>query len=183
MQSAVRDPATADQEQAASQPSVAPDRGSDTRSGRGGQDDAHTDGRQEKRRGQRQQGSEGRSVAEWVTLGVSSLIVVALLALTTYFYVTASSDPVIIEVEPRMAETYQAAGRYYLPVTVHNRGGETGADVKVRVTLAGADGRQETAELQVQFLAGGGAGHGVVSFVGDPRRGQIEAGVVSYLEP
>jgi len=43
--------------------------------------------------------------------------------------------------------------------------------------------RQETAELQVQFLAGGGASRAVVSFTGDPRQGQIEAGVVSYLEP
>jgi uncharacterized protein (TIGR02588 family) len=132
---------------------------------------------------QSEQGSQARTAAEWVTLGISSLIVVGLFALVTYFHLTASSDPVIVEVQPRATETYQAGGRFYLPITVHNRGGETGEEVKVRVTLTSTDGHQETAELQVQFLAGGGASRAVVSFTGDPRQGQVEAGVVSYLEP
>ena len=130
-----------------------------------------------------QQGSGEHSVAEWVTLVISLAIVFGLIALTTYFYLTASTDPVMVEVEPRTAEVYQAGDRFYLPVTVRNRGGETGEEVRVRVTLTGAAGRQETSELQVQFLAGGGTSRAVMAFASDPRQGQIEAGVISYLEP
>ncbi len=124
-----------------------------------------------------------RSSAEWVTLAVSSLIVLGLIAVTTYFYLTASDTPVAVQVEPRLSETYQAGDRFYLPISVRNLGGQTGTDVRVRVSLTGADGRQESAEVLVNFLAGGGTSKAVVSFGSDPRQGQIEAGVTSYLEP
>jgi uncharacterized protein (TIGR02588 family) len=153
---------------------------------RSDRDDARSNGRGQRNDRQtkrRDQGSEARSAAEWVTLGMSSAIVLGLIALTSYFYLTASTDPVMVEVEPRTAEVYQAGDRYYLPITVRNRGGETGEEVRVRVTLTGAAGRQETSELQVQFLAGGGTSRAVMAFASDPRQGQIEAGVISYLEP
>jgi uncharacterized protein (TIGR02588 family) len=102
---------------------------------------------------------------------------------TTYFYLTASDAPVAVQVEPRPAEVYQAGDRFYLPISVHNRGGQTGTDVRVRVSLNGTNGPQESAEVLVNFLAGGGTSKAVVSFVSDPRQGQIEAGVTSYLEP
>jgi len=142
-------------------------------------DRGRPDGQKSKRR---QQGSDSTTAAEWVTLGISSTIVIGLIALTTYFYMIASTDPVMVEVEPRPAEVYQAGDRFYLPITVRNRGGETGEEVRVRVTLTGAAGRQE-ADLMFQFLAGGGTTRAVVAFASDPRQGQIEAGVVSYLEP
>lgn len=131
----------------------------------------------------RRKPSPDRSTAEWITLAISSLIVGALVALTSYFFLTGSSAPAVIEVEPRPDETFQSGSRFSLPVDVRNLGDATGEDVKVRVTLTHPDGRQETAEWQVQFLSGGGTSHGVAVFGSDPRQGQIEAGVVSYLEP
>lgn len=132
----------------------------------------------------RQDASTGpHSAAEWITLAISSLIVVGLIALTTYFYLTDTKAPAVVEVEPRLAEVYQAGGRYYLPVTVHNTGGETGEEVRVRVSLTDRSGRQEAVEIMVAFLAGGGSSRAVAAFGGDPREGQVEAVVVSYLEP
>jgi uncharacterized protein (TIGR02588 family) len=134
--------------------------------------------------------SEGRdaatgphSAAEWITLAFSSLIVLGLIGLTSYFYLTASDAPAAAEVELHLAATYQAGSRYYLPVTVRNTGGETGEDVRVRVSLTDPSGRTEAAEIAIQFLAGGGSGRAVAAFGSDPRRGQLEAAVVSYLVP
>ena len=124
-----------------------------------------------------------RTMAEWVTLAVSTLIVVGLIALTAYFYVTSPSTPAAVEVEPRLAETYQSGSRYYLPLTVRNTGGETGEEVRIRVSVTDASGRQEAAEVMIQFLAGGGSSKAVAAFGTDPRQGQVEAVVVSYLEP
>jgi uncharacterized protein (TIGR02588 family) len=132
----------------------------------------------------RQDTSTGpHSAAEWTTLAISSLIVVGLIALTTYFYLTDTKAPTVVEVEPRLSETYQAGSRYYLPVTVRNAGGETGEEVRVRVSLTDRSGRQEAAEIMVTFLAGGGSSRAVAAFGSDPREGQVEAVVVSYLEP
>jgi uncharacterized protein (TIGR02588 family) len=121
--------------------------------------------------------------AEWFTLAISSLIVLSLIGLTSYYYLTRSTAPAVVEVEPRLADVRQAGGRFYLPVRVRNGGGETAEEIRVRVTATGPSGRQETAEFQVQFLAGGAADRAVVTFGSDPRQGQVEAAVVSYLEP
>jgi uncharacterized protein (TIGR02588 family) len=127
--------------------------------------------------------SEPRSTAEWVTLAISSLILLGLFGLTTYFYLTGSTAPATVEVEPRLAETYQAGSRFYLPLTIRNTGGETGEEVRVRVSVTDRSGRQEAAEVMVTFLAGGGSSKAVAAFGSDPRQGQVEAVVVSYLEP
>jgi len=124
-----------------------------------------------------------RTTAEWVTLAISTLIVLGLIGLTTYFYVTAQNTPAAVEVEPRLSETYQAGSRFYLPLTIRNTGGETGEEVRIRVSVTDPSGRQEAAEVMVTFLAGGGSSKAVAAFGSDPRQGRIEAVVVSYLEP
>ena len=124
-----------------------------------------------------------RTTAEWVTLAISTLIVVGLIALTAYFYVTSPNTPAAVEVEPRPAETYQSGSRFYLPLTIRNTGGETGEEVRVRVSVTDSSGRQEAAEVMIQFLAGGGSSKAVAAFGTDPRQGRVEAVVVSYLEP
>lgn len=130
-----------------------------------------------------QEAGSGRSLAEWVTLAVSSLLVMGLIGATTWLHWTASSDPPAMMVETQTAEAYGAGGRFYLPVTVWNTGGLTAEEVRVRIVLTDGAGRTETAGFQVQFLAGGGSERGVVSFGSDPRQGQIEAVVESFLEP
>jgi len=148
--------------------------------------DRHTSGRSDDRvdRSPRRDGSTGpRSTAEWVTLAISSLIVLGLFGLITYFYLTGSDAPTIVEVEPRLSETYRAGSRFYLPVMVHNTGGETGEDVRVRVSVTDRSGRQESAEIMITFLASSGSSRAVAAFGSDPREGQVEAVVVSYLEP
>ncbi|MGE3268287.1 MAG: hypothetical protein AB7P40_06035 [Chloroflexota bacterium] len=132
---------------------------------------------------ERQASGGGRSVAEWATLGLSSLIVAGLVGLTLYFFVTAPTDPAKVAVDLRLTELYEADGRFYVPVTIRNTGGQTAQDALVRVTLTDPAGHAETGELQVEFLAGGGSSRGVVSFGADPRQGQLAAGLVSFLEP
>lgn len=124
-----------------------------------------------------------RSIAEWVTLAISSLIVLSLVGLTSYFYLTGSTAPATVEVEPRLSETYQAGNRYYLPLTIRNTGGETGEEVRIRVSVTDSSGRTEAADVTITFLAGGGSSRAVAAFGSDPRQGQVDAVVVSYLEP
>lgn len=124
-----------------------------------------------------------QSSAEWITLLFSSSIVLGLLALTSYFYLTMPATPAVVEVQPRLSEVYQAGERFYLPVTVRNVGGKAGEEVRVRVTVTESTGRSEQAEFMIQFLAGGSSTQAVVAFASDPRQATVEAGVTSYLEP
>jgi uncharacterized protein (TIGR02588 family) len=129
------------------------------------------------------QAAAGSSFAEWVTLAVSSLLVLGLVALTSYLYLTASTDPAAVTVQPSLSDVYQAGNRFYLPVTVLNSGGKTAEEVRLRVTLTDAAGHTETSDFQIQFLAGGGSNRAVAAFGSDPRQGQLDAAVVSFLEP
>jgi uncharacterized protein (TIGR02588 family) len=129
------------------------------------------------------QDAAGSPFAEWVTLAVSSLLVFGLVALTSYLYLTASTDPAAVTVQPSLSEVYQSGNRFYVPVTVRNTGGETAEEVRVRITLTDAAGHIETSDFQIQFLAGGGSNRAVASFGSDPRQGQLDAAVVSFLKP
>jgi uncharacterized protein (TIGR02588 family) len=118
-----------------------------------------------------------------ITLALSTLIVVAVVGVTTYLHVTRPHSPAAVEVEPHLAEVYQAGGRFYLPMTIRNTGGTTGEDVRVRAAVTDGSGQQESAEVLIPFLAGGGSSRAVASFASDPRQGQISASAVSFLEP
>jgi uncharacterized protein (TIGR02588 family) len=134
-------------------------------------------------RADRPSGLSARLRVEWITLALSSLIVLTPVALTTYLHVTRSRESASVEVEAQLAEVYQVGSRYYLPVTVRNTGGQTGEDVRVRIVITAVAGQQESAELLIAFLSSGGSSRGVAAFTSDPRHGQIAAGVVSFLEP
>jgi uncharacterized protein (TIGR02588 family) len=125
----------------------------------------------------------GRSAAEWTSLAISSAILAALVGTLTYLHFSGGEEPAAVEVMPRLDQVRTAGQRFYLPVEVSNRGGLTAQDVRVQVVLgAGAD-RQETAELLIDFLAGGGSAKGTAVFERDPRGLPLEIVVLSYLEP
>lgn len=133
-------------------------------------------GRERTRRGQ-------RSVAEWVTLAASVVVVVALLGATSYFHFTGPDGPAVIEVQPQLNQVFRGGDSYYLPVKVRNVGQQTGEDVRVRLSLVDGEGQRHSAELTVHFLAGGAWSEGVVAFPADPRQGHVVVDTVSYLKP
>jgi uncharacterized protein (TIGR02588 family) len=92
----------------------------------------------------------------------------------------------------RQEEVRQEGEAYYLPVEVTNRGDLAARDVRVLVTLGaplgagGAGGGEaEVAELQLDFVPGGGRVGGTAVFRQDPRRagGGPAAVVTSYVDP
>jgi uncharacterized protein (TIGR02588 family) len=124
-----------------------------------------------------------RTVAEWVTLGVSIAILVAVFGAITWFYFTRNSADAVIEVKPRAELTRQIADAYYVPIEITNTGGRTAADVQVVVSHASGDDHKETSQFSIQFLAGGATSRGMAVFHTDPASGEITVDVISYLEP
>lgn len=125
-----------------------------------------------------------RTVPAMVTFGISLAIVLGLVVLVSYQYLSRGSDPAIVEVTPQLDAVQRAGDAYYLPVEIKNRGGRTAADLRVQVTLRSDQGQQaEPAELLILFLPAGGTARGTVVFHEQPSQERLRAAVVSFLEP
>lgn len=125
----------------------------------------------------------GRSAAEWATLGFSLAVLALLVVLVGYEYVAGGTDPPIVEVRPQVQAVRREGEAYYLPVEIANRGDRTAEDVLVRLSLASGDGRRESGEFLIPFLAGGATREGIVIFRADPARGELTVDTVSFVEP
>lgn len=125
-----------------------------------------------------------QSTAEWATLGLSVAIVLAVVALVTYQYLTGGGETPVVNARPLLEDARRQGDRYYLPVAVANSGDLTAQDVRVQVALAPRDGAApETAEFTLAYLAGGATKTGTVTFRGDPAQGEVRIESVSFVEP
>lgn len=125
---------------------------------------------------------KGRSLVEWITLGISIIILLVVAGLIVYQARTSEDRPTVIEVAPQFEELRQAQDHFYLPVSIRNSGSETAAGVVVQLRLDGESGESETASLTVDFLAGGATVEGVVVFRREPSPQNLSF-VASYMPP
>lgn len=124
-----------------------------------------------------------RSIAEWTTLAISTVILVGIVGLITWLSFTGSENPPVISVEPQMESLRQEDDAYYLPVVVRNEGDLTVGDATIQGELNTGSGQPETVEFTITFLAGGEEVHGTLVFQSDPSQGELITGVSSYKEP
>lgn len=131
--------------------------------------------------------SQERSTAEWITFGVSLVIVLAFFGTLVTQALLTGREPARILVEPRLAEVRGVEGQYYLPIQIQNEGDQAAADVWIEVVLESTDDtdapRRETALVHLDFLPGHGSEAGTVVFEADPRRGEVSTGGIGYLKP
>jgi uncharacterized protein (TIGR02588 family) len=127
--------------------------------------------------------TDGRTTAEWTTLGVSTAIVLALVGFVLYQHFAGGKQPAVIEVNPRLDAVRREAGTYHLPVEITNRGDLAAEDVRVQIALTTDRDRRQSSELGTDFLAGGASFRGVVAFEDDPARGNLTIDGLSFVEP
>ena len=124
-----------------------------------------------------------RSTAEWTTLGISITIVLGILGLITYLYISGGGERPNIAVDAKFEELRSEPSGYYLPVEVINEGDRTAEDVRVEVELDSSNGQPETSEISVMFLAGGERMTGTFIFEEDPTQGELTIRAISYRDP
>ena len=122
----------------------------------------------------------GHTPAEWITLLISSALILAVVAAVGYFTIARGNLPPTFRVEPQTAETRVVEGQYYLPVTVTNTGDKPAQEVRVRVDVQ-SDSATETSVFTLDLLAPGAHEEGVVVFSHDPTAGDVRAVVESFL--
>lgn len=124
-----------------------------------------------------------RSTAEWTSLAVSLGLILTLVALLAYDYLTNNGQPATIGVRLNTEQIRQSGERYYLPVEVENSGRAAATQVQVEITLEEAGQEMKSTNFTIDFLDGGETAHAVVIFESDPAQGTVRVGGISYLEP
>ena len=125
---------------------------------------------------------EKHSTAEWITLGISVLIVLGLAALVIYQQVVAGTQPPVIEVQPKLGEIREEGGTYYVPIDIANKGEVTAEDVEIQISLEIEGEEPETVAFTVKFLAGGETEEQTVVFQNDPAEGEFTH-LVAFTTP
>lgn len=127
--------------------------------------------------------SHDRSRAEWLTLGISVTLLIVVVGLVIFEYVSHGSRPAVIVVEPQPRAVRQEGDAFYLPVEISNRGDLTVEDIQVQISLSSSRGQHHLARLSLKLLAGGDTEQGVVVFPADPRQGDLTVDSISFFEP
>ncbi len=123
-----------------------------------------------------------RSIAEWVTFSVASLILAIIVSLVGYTWLNEKNQPPILSVTKK--ETIREIdGQFYVSFEVVNSGGDTAESVQIMAELM-IDGKvTETGEQQIDFLSSGESEEGAFIFSKNPRQGKLNLRVGSYKLP
>ena len=128
------------------------------------------------------QAHHGRSLAEWVTFGIATLVLIGIVSLVIYNWVATPNTPPVIELT-QSGEIREVNGQYYIPFTITNVGGNTAEAVQLIAELK-IDGEvEESGEQQIDFLAGDESEEGAFVFSRDPGEGELILRVGSYKMP
>lgn len=123
----------------------------------------------------------GRKLAEWVTLGLSVLLVLAIAGLLVYGGMKEHPPAVPVEVRVLAAQAQEVSGRYVVPVEVRNLGRRTLKDLTVRVDSTAPDGTNAPAgDVTIDYLAARAVQKIYLYFERHPRDLRIDVRPFSY---
>lgn len=121
------------------------------------------------------------SMAEQISFAIASALLVAILGTVGYLWVSdRNQDPPALEVSSHLE---QRQGKYYVPFTVTNTGGETATAVQVIAELRVNSEVVEWGEQEIEFLSRQEEAKGAFIFIRDPRAGELTVRVAGYAMP
>ncbi|GFE68814.1 TIGR02588 family protein [Chroococcus sp. FPU101] len=119
--------------------------------------------------------------AEWVTFAIALLIVLSMIGLVLYTWLTQDKQPPVLSIT--RSEIRETQGQFYIPFKVTNTGGETAESVQVLGEFLLNGEIEESGEQQIDFLSGGESQEGAFIFTRNPQNGEIVLRVASYKLP
>lgn len=122
----------------------------------------------------------GRKLAEWVTMGLSGLLVLTVAVCLVYQAVQEDSPFAPTEVRVLAELAHRTRGKFIVPVKVRNHGRRTLQDFKVRVRYRSPQGGEETGDFTIDFLGGGATQRVYLYFDRHPRELGVKAEPFEY---
>ncbi|XXX72151.1 hypothetical protein WMF30_31345 [Sorangium sp. So ce134] len=122
-----------------------------------------------------------RRLAEWVSLGISTALILALVVFLVHAGLTTSEGLVVPEIQPLLDRAQQQGGAWILPVRVKNGGRQMLGDlgVELRYTPPGAPG-PERVEATIDYLGKHSEQELYFYVPSDPRGMAVEARALHY---
>jgi uncharacterized protein (TIGR02588 family) len=120
---------------------------------------------------------------EWIVFAVSLALVAGTVGFLAWDAAQAGGEdsPAALSIE--LGRPEPRGGVWAVPVTVHNRGGETAEGVNVEVTLETPGAEPETAAFEAAFVPRRSKREGWVTFRSDPSRGRLSGRAAGYETP
>jgi uncharacterized protein (TIGR02588 family) len=119
---------------------------------------------------------------EWTVFGLSSTLIVTVLALLVFDAAHAPTS--LPEITVELGEPVPDGAEYVVPVTVRNEGERTVQELELEVLLpAAADAPEERARVRFPYVARRTTQDGWARFVRDPRASPPRARVLGFSEP
>ena len=125
---------------------------------------------------------------EWTVFSAGLLLLTVTVGYLGYQALVYAHQPAVLKVslgEPWVPDDNDPS-RVVVPVTVHNEGGQTAAEVKIEVSLVREDKAAEPIErreLLFDFVPHMSSRAGALTFEHRPARDELRARVIGYLEP
>ena len=126
------------------------------------------------------QPSRVRTLAEWVSLGISALLILALAGYLLRESGRGDTPYVRTEVRPLLDQVRQEGSTFILPVEITNGGRRMLRALKVEVTYQGPDGKEESRELDIDYLGERSSQTVYLYFDRHPRDLKVEAKPLHY---
>lgn len=122
------------------------------------------------------------SIVQWISLSLSSLVLVTILGLASYLWMSdRQQQPPILQVESN--EVRQTNSQFYVSFEVSNQGGKTAESVQVVAELRINGVVVESGEQIFDFLSSQERASGTFIFTQNPAQGELSIRVASYQEP
>ena len=122
----------------------------------------------------------GRKLAEWVTTGVSLVLVLGVAGFLVYEGMNQDSKFVGAEVKVLVEQAVERGGKFVVPVRVENRARRTLKDFKVLVTYRSASGERQSEDVVIDYVGERASATVYVYIDRDPRGAEVEAKAAGY---
>lgn len=127
--------------------------------------------------------NSSHTTAERITMIISIIILAGVIGLASWASFATGNTPPEIRVEVNLEKMRETKSGYYVPITITNDGGLTAQSVVVSGELVTDAPEPETAEVTIDFLAGGESESAELVFSTNPNDGELTVAPTSYLQP
>ena len=115
-----------------------------------------------------------RLVAEWVSLGISLLLILGLSAYLVREGLSGKTE-LTVQIRPVWDEIQRAHGRFVVPIEIRNAGPRTMRELKIGISYLDADGEKQEQEASIDYLGEKSHTRVFIFTPTDPRRARLEA--------
>jgi uncharacterized protein (TIGR02588 family) len=116
----------------------------------------------------------GRLVAEWISLGISVLLILGLSGYLAWQALGTESSYIPVRVQPLWGEVRPQDGRFVVPIQVENQGSQTVRDLRIGISYVGEEGEAVEQDTTIDYLGEKSTTRIFVYTPTDPRQAQLE---------